>query len=152
MFPVPWVEGRVEAILVKFHAEPCDLGLSCGGSGGGLDREGKSQGWGQAFSPRGLLFGEFDARHSAHAPHHHVQAAAASQHLHGAAHGGALQAQPIHLRDLVPHAQAGPLCTRGGAWLAGATWEKSSRVKLSLPPPHKAPWGKTSSVKLGIPG
>lgn len=65
-------------------------------------------------SPCGLLLGELDARHTAHAPHHHVQAAAAGQQPHGTAHGGALQTQPVHLRDLVPHTQASPLYTGAG--------------------------------------
>lgn len=96
-------------------------GAGCGGVGPGL-------------SPCGLLLGEFDARHTAHAPHHHVEPAAACQHLHSAAHGGALQAQPIHLRDLVPHAQASLLCTRGGGGWRG--------------PLGEVPWGRPS-LRLG---
>lgn len=90
---------------------------------------------GQVLSPCGLLLGEFDAWHTAHAPHHHVQAAAACQDLHSTAHCGALQAQPVHLRDLVPHTQASTLCIRGERWLASVPWEKFLSLRLS---PHQA--------------
>lgn len=150
MFPAPGGQKEQEPGIAKSHAESFVSCLSCRGLGG-LDRVGQGQGRDQAFSPCGLLLGEPDARHSAHASHCQVQTAAACEHFHGAAHGGAFQAQPIHLRDLVPHAQASPLCTRGGGQLAWASWDNSPRAKLSLPLPLHPPQPGFLPRDLGSP-
>lgn len=48
-------------------------------------------------SPCGLLLGVADAGDLTHAPHHHSQPVVARQDLHRAAHGDALQADPVDL-------------------------------------------------------
>lgn len=56
-------------------------------------------------SPRGLLLGVADAGDFAHSSHHHPQSVVACQDLHCAAHGDALQADAIHLHQLVSDGQ-----------------------------------------------
>lgn len=66
--------------------------------------------WEMPCSPCRLLFGELDARHTAHPPDHHTEAVVASKDLDGAAHGDVLQAHAVHLCDLVTNAQPSLLC------------------------------------------
>lgn len=61
-------------------------------------------------SPGRLLLGVADAGDFADAPHHHPQPVVARQHLDGAAHGDALQADAVHLHQFVTYQQASLLC------------------------------------------
>lgn len=61
-------------------------------------------------SPCGLLFGITDAGDLAHPSHHHPQPVVAREDLHGAAHGDALQADPVHLHQLISHSQSSLSC------------------------------------------
>lgn len=59
--------------------------------------------------PGSLLFGVANPGDFPDAPHHHPQPVVACQDLHGAAHGDALQADAVHLHQLVADQQAGLL-------------------------------------------
>lgn len=62
-------------------------------------------------SPCGLLLGVADARDLSHPPHYHPQPVVSYKDLHSTAHGDALQADPIHLHQLITHKQASLCCT-----------------------------------------
>lgn len=63
-------------------------------------------------SPCGVLLGIADAGDLAHSSHHHPQSVVARQDLHSAAHGDALQADAVHLHQLVAYSQPGVCCSR----------------------------------------
>lgn len=63
-------------------------------------------------SPCGVLLGIADAGDLAHSSHHHPQSVVARQDLHSAAHGDALQADAVHLHQLVADSQPGVCCSR----------------------------------------
>lgn len=58
------------------------------------------------LSPGGLLLGVADARDFPHTSHHHPEAVVSSQDLDCTAHGDGLQADAVHLHQLVPDTQA----------------------------------------------
>lgn len=66
--------------------------------------------WAMPCSPRRLLLGELDAWHTTHPPDHHAEAVVTSEDLDGAAHGDVLQANAVHLCDLVTNTEPGLLC------------------------------------------
>lgn len=99
-------------------------------------------------SPCGLLLGVADARDLAHPSHHHPQSAVARKDLHGAAHGDALQADAVHLRQLVADAQSGACCVHRRP---SAKKKRVGRVHRNDPVSPARPLSSTLLTKMPSP-